>query len=162
MKISVKKRGIGLVEIVVAVAIVLLVITASIAANVAFVKVSLSNINNVKASFLITEGVEVAKLMRDESWSANIASLSSGVPYNIEFVSAKWQTTSSNIVIDSIFTRTLVFDDVYRRDSDDEIVPSSSPDSKTLDPKTRKLTVAVSWGSDSDSVSTYLTDIIDN
>ena len=160
-------RGFGLMEILVASAI----ISASLfalagTAQLAF-RVIAENSNRVQAEFLAEEGLEVVRILRDSSWSSNIPPLSSGISYYPVFssTSSTWMLASKDPgLIEGLFSRVAIFDDVYRRDSDDDIVASTSPDSNTLDEGTKQVTSRVSWQDDEKYVefTTYITDMFSN
>ena len=117
-----------------------------------------------RAVFLAQEGIETTRTIRDISWSGHIAPLTTGQAYYIT-PSNYWGIVAPNPgLIDGIFTRTVVFDSVYRRDSDKDIVDASSPDPKTIDPGTKKVTVSVSWGTQGRkrTATTYITDLLQN
>ena len=51
---------------------------------------------------------------------------------------------------------------MYRRNSDSDIVPSSSGDAKTIDPDTKKVTVAVAWGSEEGTELVFEDGLVDD
>ncbi|NQV88178.1 MAG: hypothetical protein HQ402_01295 [Parcubacteria group bacterium] len=154
------KKGMGLVEVLVAVSIVTAFIVVLVSVHTLYLKTAFSNMNTVKSAFLLEEGVEAVKFMRDASWSANIASLVSGTTYYLDFTGTSWQSTNSNIYIDDVFERKFVIDDVYRDATTKDIVTSGG----SLDAGTKKVTVYLSWWSGTStttkSIPTYITDII--
>lgn len=143
------QKGFGIIEILVATT----VITISLVSLMNVIRVSTSvsseSFRKIKAEFLAEEGIEVVKILRDDSWASNISTLTSGTTYYPVFniASSTWSlSTSSPGVIDNIYDREIIFSDVYRRDSDDDIIDESSSDAKTLDIGTKKITSRVSWG----------------
>lgn len=150
-------KGFGLIEIIVGSA----ALTISLIAISTYFQRSLQlNQDSVKitqASFLLEEGLEVAKFFRDASWQ-NISGLTPGAAYYFEFDGTKWATTSSNVFVGGVFERELVIDNVSR-DANDDIVSSGG----TNDPDTKKATISVSWltrnGTTTKFISTYLTNI---
>jgi len=92
--------------------------------------------------------------MRDDAW-ANLSSLTSGAWYYLAWNGTKWTATSTATTTDGTFTRTFKLDDVYRRNSDKDIVASDSADPKALDANTKKLTVQVAFGGVSTTTPTY-------
>lgn len=154
------KKGFGLVEVIVSVSI----ITTSFLSFFLFYQRAL-NIGQqstifIQTNLLLEEGIEVVKLFRDDSWQNNIASLSTTTPYYLNFTGTAWTATTTEILIDPVFDRTIVLDDVFR-DANDDIASTG-----TYDPGTRKLTVLVEWlnrgATTSKSIQTYITDIFDN
>lgn len=138
-------RGAGLIEVVVGTAIIAVSIVGILAALNLFVRAGLGTTADVQATFIAEEGLEVMRGLRDGAWS-NIDSLASGTAYHLARVGGAWEATTTAQTVDEKFTRTVTIDDVYRRDSDDDIVPATSTDPNTLDPDTKKVTVSVSWG----------------
>ncbi|MAG12532.1 hypothetical protein CL630_01840 [bacterium] len=161
------KRGFGLIEILIASAILSVsLVTLTATTQIAF-RIMKDSLERTQASFLSEEGIEVARTLRDISWSREIA------PFDVEVIlyptfsaaENEWSlATTTTPIISNLFTRTIVFDDVYRRDSDGEIVSASSTDPKTLDPDTRQITSRVVWDTPEKNVevSTYVTNIFQN
>ena len=160
-------RGFGLIEILVAAAIISASFISLIAiANSSFRLVS-GNVYRVQAEFLAEEGVEAVRILRDESWSGNLSGVLEGTIYYPIFniLTSTWSITETDPgPIDDIFSRVLLFGDVYRRDSDDDIVALSSPDTKTLDVGTKLVTSRVSWNDGAKQVEfvTYITNMFQN
>jgi hypothetical protein len=136
------EAGISMVEIIIGTALILLSLTGLTAAYSFYLKAGLKNTDNLKAAFLLQEGVEAATLLRDDGWNA-FASLSTGTPYYLFWENAKWNATTTATTTDGVFSRTVVFDDVYRRNSDKDIVPQTSGEVKSLDAGTKRVTVRV-------------------
>lgn len=163
MKSSQKKlnkrhsKGFGLIEIIIGSAILTISLIAVSTYFQKSLQLSQDSAKTVQASFLLEEGIEVAKFFRDTSWQ-NISGLTVGTSYFLQFDGTKWATTSSNIFVDGVFERKLVIDSVAR-DANDDIVSSGGTD----DADTKKTTVSVSWlgrnGTTTKSISTYLTNI---
>lgn len=166
-------KGFGLIEILIAVAILSAsLITLTATAQISF-RIMKDSLERTQASFLAEEGVEVVRILRDTSWLAHIA------PHTIEAVyypvfsttTTEWTLTATPpSLISNLFTRTVVFYDVYRRDSDSEIVDKNSADQKTLDPDTRQISSRVEWETGSGEnitarnveMDTYITNIFQN
>lgn len=148
-------RGIALVEILVASAILtgaLLVILTSVQKSV---ELSRQSVEKLQASFLLEEGAEAVKIIRDGGWSG-ITTLSTANTYYIDYSSSTPSLTTTLTKIDQ-FTRTITVSDVYR-DSNDDIANSG-----TLDSGTRKITVTVTWTSErgilTEALSFYISNI---
>ena len=164
---TVLKRGFGLVEIVVATGVISISLFSLITAAIFAFRSVDQSFFKARAEFLAREGVEAVRVLRDTSWSLHIDPLLSGTAYYIDFASSDntWSIGTTNPgIIDGIFTRTIVFEDVYRRDSDYDIVPISSSDPKTLDLGTKKVTAQISWldGDAHMEISTYITNLFQN
>lgn len=150
-------KGFGLIEIVIGSTILTVSLIAISTYFQKSLQLSQDSRKTVQASFLLEEGVEVAKFFRDTSWQ-NISGLTAGTSYYLQFDGTKWATTSSNVFVDGVFERKLIIDNVAR-DANDDIVSSGGTD----DPDTKKATVSVSWlgrnGTTTKSISTYVTNI---
>lgn len=161
------RRGYSLIEIVVAVALVMTFVSSVVAASHFELRAVHESARRGKAAFLLEEGLEAVRILRDRGWSDNIAPLVSGTVYYPVF-SINWKVVSADPgPIDGLFTRTVTFGDVYRRDADSDIVDVSSGDPKTLDPGTRQVMVTVSWpgpggAAHQESIATYLANIFQN
>lgn len=158
------KLGFGLVEIVVASAIISISIFSLSAVAVIGSRLQNQSLEKIRANFLAEEGIEVMRFLRDKSWDSNLALLNSGINYYLSFASStsNWSIGSAIVPLtDSFFDRKITIDDVLR-DSNDNIVISGG----TNDPNSKKITVTVYWqergATSTASLSTYLSDVFDN
>ena len=115
----------------------------------------------VQAAYLQEEGMDAVRILRDDSWTNNIASQTPGVAFYLTFDGTTWKSTTTNTFIDTVFMRTATLDSVYRNGSQD-IVSSGG----NLDANTRKVTVSVSWAdrgaTTTQTLATYLTNLFNN
>lgn len=150
------QAGFFLIEVVIAAALVGGVLITVLGLVQDTVEVSQRALERTQASYLLEEGIEATKSIRDDQWT-NITALSYSTPYYLVWNGTKW-TLSTTPGASSFFTRTLTFEEVYRGATDD-IVTSGG----TLDAGTKKGTVTVSWsaptGVQSESIVFYLGDI---
>jgi prepilin-type N-terminal cleavage/methylation domain-containing protein len=152
--------GFTLVEVLIACAILSLCILALMTASSKGIQTSSQALRQTQAGFILEEGAEAVKTIRDASWS-NISSLTTGTTYYLSFSTSTntWSlSTTPPPTIDSIFTRTVVLSAV-NRDSNDDIASSG-----TLDARTKKVTVTVSWPISDNTTSSktldfYISDI---
>lgn len=135
-------RGFGLLEIIIAVAIISGSFFALAEVSTLAVRITQAALAEQQAIFLAEEGIENARLARDTSWASLLASSGTGTI--------------------NTFTRAVTLEDVYRRNSDDDIIPASSSDPKTLDPNTKKITMTVSWQTQKGIVNTTLSAYLTN
>jgi hypothetical protein len=156
------KSGIGMLETLIGLSILVSAVLVLMATFNSYTSVALRETNVLKGIYLAEEGVEAIRTLRDKSFATNISAQTIGTPYHLIFVSPEWQLTTTPQIIDGKFQRTVTFDEVYRRDTDSDIIDVSSSDPKTMDPETKKVTVQVVWDDESRSIVTYITDLFDN
>lgn len=155
------QRGIALVEILVVIAIIGVAIF-SLYELVVISRTTTSNqLRRTQALALAQEGIEAVRNLRDQSWGTNIEPLSTSTNYYATLSGSNWALTTTNPgPIDTLFTRTLVFESV-NRDANSNISESGSSD-----PDTRKVTATVTWtergNARSATLATYLTNFLDN
>lgn len=179
-----KQSGFMIIEILVAASIIAMSVLA--ASNVAqkSINVSRQAFHSAQAAFLLEEGAEVTRVMRDNAWS-NLSGLTSGTEYYPMYcktgdsysdskcqsysVSAPWTLVPMNnsspyfLTNQSAnvgrFIRKVVVSDVYRDSTTQDIVASGG----VLDTGTKLVTITVSWAQGSATVSKtlsfYLADI---
>ena len=135
------KRGISVVEIIIASAIISLSVISISVIYGNFVVLSLENTSKVQAALLLDEGVEAIKTMRGERWS-NIASTTASTTYYFSWTTNKWRATTTPVLVDGMFTRTFTTSSVYRDVSTFNILNDTSG---TLDSGTKKIDISVSW-----------------
>lgn len=159
------KGGFALIEIIVGASIMLVVLTGIISGYGGYLRATARNTLSLQATYILEEGIEATRILRDFGWSANIAALTTGATYYFSWNGTRWVTTAVPVVIDGAFTRTLVLSPVYR-DANQDIAGGGS-----LDVNTKKATVTVSWGSTTTpnvyaggtkSLSVYITNLFNN
>ncbi len=156
------QRGVGLIEVAIGIGIVAVFIVGVILAFRQYLAVGLGNTAKIQAAYYAEEGIEVARALRDSSWST-FAALSTTTTYYLAQVSGVWATTTTATTTLPGFTRTLQLGSVYRDNSTSNIVAATSSN-KYLDPDARQVTVSVSWvgptrSTISYTLTTYLTKI---
>src|SRR3989338_10113411 len=120
------KAGFGLLEIVIASAVVGTSIFALSAAAVLSNRLQSQSSDKIRANFLAEEGIAVMRFLRDKSWNTNLANLFQGTNYCVNFstITSRWSVGQSvEPYIVSLFERKISVDRVYR-DLDDNIVSS--------------------------------------
>lgn len=161
MKRKIKnKSGFGLVEIIVGISIVSVSLFGIFLIFQFSSSIMQKSAKNIRVAFLLEEGVEAVRLMRDSSWEDNIDSLAPPVNYYFNFRENNWHLSSENVYIDDFFERKFTVENVYR-DINDNIAESG-----IIDPNTKKINVYVSWqeknSTTTKNISFYLTNIFDN
>lgn len=155
-------KGIGLVEVIVSVSILTVIMIGLISTFNYYVGAGIKSTEKIQESLLAEETLEAIRYMRDSGWST-IGDLATGTSYHLEFTGALWKASSTQIIIDGRFEQTFTLNDVYRRDSDDDIIPFSSGDAKTLDPGTLLITVSIlTDGATTTEIVTYMTNLFQN
>ena len=156
-----KSRGFSLIEVLIACAIISTSTFALMSAAAKGNQLSVKAVRQTQASFLLEEGAEAVKSIRDADWNT-ISGLTVGATYYLTFNTGTnlWSLGTTPVsTIDSTFTRTVVLSAV-NRDASDDIVTSGG----TLDTRTKKVTVNVSWTTSGGETSSkdlifYLSDI---
>lgn len=146
-------KGVSVIEVLVGVAILgvaLVFISHTIAL---FASSELRVLEQTQALYLAEEGQEIMRYLRDEDWS-NISNLTTGVTYYFDVATTSLATTNTVETINGTYTRSVVVESV-RRDGNDDVVASGG----TADPGSRVVTVTVSWGSDSVSLESILSNL---
>lgn len=154
-------KGIALVEIVVVVAMIGLTIFSLYELVVVSRAAQARELRRIQAVSLAQEGLEAVRIIRDQSWSANLASLSVGTNYYATLSGSSWTLTTTNPgPIDGLYNRTIVFANV-NRDANDNISTVGSEDDDT-----RQVTASVTWvergNNRTVSLATYITNFLDN
>src|SRR3989339_536874 len=90
-----KTKGSGFVELIIGLSIIFVALTSVVSSYNFFFKVAKNNTKVIKAEFLLEEGVEVLKFVRDSDWT-NISSLSSGSDYYLSFDGSLWSVSNTN------------------------------------------------------------------
>lgn len=151
-----KKLGFMMVEVLVAVSIIAACVLAGMAVAQRSILLSYRSVHTAQASFLLEEGAESVRILRDNDW-LNISNLEVSTDYYLEFFNGTWilNTTPSQI---GKFTRKINISDVYRSVSSGDISESGN-----LDDGTKLITVTVSWNEGNNTVvktlQFYITDI---
>ncbi len=155
------KKGFSTVEVMTGVFIITLAFLAVSEAGGRSLVVAEDNLREVQANYLLGEGVEVARLWRDDNWS-NLANLTPGTSYYMDFVGGSWVFRSASAYpagagnLYDIFSRKFILSAVNRDATSHNIVTTGG----LVDPDIKKIEVTVSWQSHgsprSKSLTTYL------
>lgn len=156
-----KNLGLGLVEIIIASAIMIIVVLAVMNAFSTYVKASRNNLDSVKAAYLAEEGIEAVKIMRDNGWTLKIAPIATGTAFRVGWTGTIWTSTTSSSLIDGKYDRTIVLNDAYRNAATKDLEASG-----VIDSNARKVTVNVSWNDNgattTKTIETYITNLFEN
>ncbi len=122
----------------VAVSIIAVSVLAAMVVAQKSVYVSRQAFHTAQAGFLLEEGAESVRILRDNAWT-NISGLTNGTNYYPTFSGGTWTlSTTANTV--GIFARKVTIGSV-NRDSTTKDISASGTD----DPGTKLVTVTVSW-----------------
>lgn len=159
-------NGFSFIELIVGASIISIVLVVILNVYGLLVQAEINSAKLAKASYLLEEGAEAARYLRDKGWTANISGLSTTTRYYL-FLSTlsgvgEWQATTTKQISENIFERYLLISDVYRSDSTKDISEIG-----TFDSNTKKITVSVTWfdghsTTTTKSLSTYLTNMNKN
>ncbi|MFA5791956.1 MAG: hypothetical protein WC884_02875 [Candidatus Paceibacterota bacterium] len=134
-----KNKGFMIVEVLIAASIITISILAAMTVTQKSVYVSRQAFHATQAAFLLEEGAEAVRVLRDNNWT-NISLLTIGTNYYPTFSGGTWTLSSTPNTID-IFTRTVSTANVNRDNTTKDISSIG-----TNDPGTKLITVTVSWG----------------
>ena len=158
------RAGFSLIEIILGIGM----LTVSLVSITAYYKkvldVSIDTTHHIQSGFLLEEGVESVKMLRDQGWTTKIAALSTTTTYYLSWSGTQWTSTTIPQTVENTFVRSFRLSDVFR-DASDNIVSSGGT---YYDPGTKKVTVSVAWtrkGTKSmatDTAETYITNLFNN
>lgn len=150
MRTIIRKRGsssgTGLIEVLVSTSILTLVLMATAATIMLFMKTQQNHTERLQAGYLLEEAFEAVRYLRDSGWTLNLAPLAIDTPYYLVVATTSVMATTTPTRIDDFFTRTATFSEVYRRNSDDDIVAADYGGAKTVDPDARRVLYRIEWG----------------
>ncbi len=152
------KKGIGLVEVLVAVFVFTIILSSLILISNLYLSGATDSLRNTQAAYLAEEGIESIKTIRDNSWN-DILSIPTDTTKYLSFsiASSSWQISDTEEKI-GVFSRSFVIDSVNR-----DSVSGDISDSGTDDTNTKKIIVSISWGGKNGLLTkdlvTYITNI---
>lgn len=157
-----KISGFSLVEVMVAVAIMVMFFLAIYEMIMFANKITANSLRRVEAVNFAQEGIEAVRTIRDNSWTTNLTGVINNTNYYLAIVGGKWAINQTPApLLNTIFTRTIKFYEVSR-DVNGNIVAIGG----TVDPKTKKVVSMVSWNERGQtynvSLETYITNFLDN
>lgn len=133
-----RSHGFMVIEILIATSIIAISILAAMAVSQKSIQVSRQALHTTQAAFLLEEGAEAVRVLRDNNW-ANISSLSLDTDYYPLFEGGTWILSSTPNTV-GLFTRTARISAVNRDD-----VNKNISEVGTEDPDTKLATINVSW-----------------
>jgi Tfp pilus assembly protein PilV len=145
-------RGFTALEAVIGVTLVSLVLVYASHAIARSAVVGREEIQRTQAVLLAEEGLEVIQHIRDISYTS-LSSMTAGTAYYLTISTTSLATTTTASLVDGTFRRTVQVFPAYRATSGDDLVASTSPVSKSIDPHTMLVTATVTWGTPTSTVS---------
>lgn len=155
------KKGFGVVEIMISTTIIAILGFSLIELGVVALWISQRTSDQTQAGFLLQEGAEAVRFLRDESWNNNISSLNNNTEYYLIWNGSEYELTTSEpqLVYDK-FERTATFQAVNRN------AQNNISEVGVVDPLTRKVTIEINWEERGNTVSRqvefYITNLFDN
>lgn len=151
-----REAGFLMAEVLVAASIMTVSTLAAMYITQKSVEVSNGAVRASQAAFLLEEGAEVVRILRDNGWS-NITSLTAGSTYYPLYSSGSWTLSGTPNTV-GVFTRTVSISNVNRDNTTEDISANG-----TNDPGTKLVTVTVTWQNggttSSRTLSFYIMDI---
>lgn len=144
------QKGITAVEILIAVSIAAVVLITASYSIFNFVNSAREVAEKTQALYLAEDGLELIRYVRDNAWT-NISTLSLNTPYYLDATSSYVHITTSPETVGD-FSRSIAFQNVYRDSTTDDIVASTTSGS-VADNNSKYVTVTVTWGSPTKTVS---------
>ena len=154
-----KSKGSLMIELLIASAIIVSAFLASSGVAQKSLQVSRQSVHAAQASFLLEEGAEAVRILRDNAWS-NITSLSTSTVYYPTFSSGTWTLSATPSTVD-IFTRTVELDLVERDATSADILPPGGSGVANVN-GTKLVTVNVSWPEGGTTITKTLSFYISN
>ena len=145
-----------MVEVVIAISIIVVSVLAAMFVTQKSISVSRRALHTSQATFLLEEGAEAVRIVRDNAWN-NISNLTVSTNYYPTFSGNTWILSSTPNAV-GIFTRTISVANVNRDAVTEDIASSGVNDTGT-----KLVTLTVSWTESgnimSKTLSFYIIDI---
>jgi hypothetical protein len=156
-----KSRGVTVVELVLGAAVISLFFYSIYSYYISVLRTSNLTTRYIQSAYLLEEGVEAVKSIRNENYTTGIKSLDKTKTYGLLWNGSTWSATTTPERIDDIFTRTINLEKAYR-DGSSNLAVTGTEDTDTV-----KITVNVSWGTNGGgsktvTASTYVQNIFSN
>ncbi|MBP9802787.1 MAG: hypothetical protein KBD14_00560 [Candidatus Pacebacteria bacterium] len=152
------QKGFMMVELIVISAVLMIIVIAASYVAKKSIEVSSRTLHTVEASFLLEEGAEVMRILRDTNFDNTDPAIEGTSNQYLTLVSGTWSLVDAPQT-NGIFTRIININPVYRDSTTADIVTSGG----TLDTGTSKITITVSWTEGTETLSKtlsfYLSDL---
>jgi type II secretory pathway pseudopilin PulG len=126
-----RKNGFSVIEIVIAAAIIVTIVTAATNAWQIYFKISRISTTDTQATMLTEEFAEALNYIRDLGWSKNIATLTPGTIYYMYWNNGSdtYGTSTTPVLVNDAYYIGVVFSPVSRNTTNRDIVPTGSANS---------------------------------
>jgi len=164
MKLKTNNKGLGLVEILVVLSVIIVAFTAILQLYKLQIQTERAKRDDLGVYALLSESLEAVRSIRDDNWT-NLSSLTMGTDYYTIISGGAWSLSSTDPGPINGFSRWVVLNSV-RRDINDDIVSSggsidSDSSGGSIDSDTLRITANAEWPrrntTSTRSLSTYLT-----
>jgi hypothetical protein len=151
-------RGVTSIEIAIGVSIAALVLIFATNAIALFVNANRTASEKTKALYLVEDGLELVRYLRDGSWST-LSSLSANTTYYVSVGSTSIGITTVPQVVDG-YTPSFRISNVYRDTTTRDIVASTTGGS-VADTSSKYVTMTTTWGAPTSTlaITSILTEI---
>lgn len=158
------RNGFSVIEIVIAAAVIVTIVTAATNAWQIYFKISRTSGSGTQATMLTEEFAEALNYFRDLDWSKYIAPLTPGTTYYMYWNNGSdtYGTSTTPVLVNDAYYIGIVFSPVSRDMTNKDIVPTGSANSGT-DIRTRLAVISIYTSTTSSQTlmqsSLYLHDI---
>ncbi len=150
------QAGIALVEVVIALGIIASILVAVGYSVTAYVDARSTLLANAKAVYLVEEGYEMLRVLRDDDWDT-IDNLTVDTKYTLNVATTTLSVVAGVTTIDDDYAREFFVRELYR-DSDDDITASTTSGA-TIDDDARWVEVSVGGPNGTTTFSAVLANI---
>jgi len=120
------QKGSGLIEVVIASSMLVTIVVATVGAFQLYMRLASADRDRAHAATLTQEAAEALQFMRDEDWDT-IGSLSLSTPYQLSWTGDSYVATTSDVLLDGKYIRTLTLSALLR-DGSDNVATSGTTD----------------------------------
>lgn len=158
MNLQLRQAGITLIEVVIAMSVITAILTVVGLSIQTYVEARSHLLVNTQQIYLIEEGFEVVRALRDDDWDT-IGSLTLDTPHYLAIATTTIAISGTPEMVDGIFSREIIARSVYRNGSDD-IVASTTPGA-TVDTNLREIEVRVGGPTGTSSMQMILANLFE-
>ena len=154
--IRTRNHGVTLIEVLIALSIVAVILIVVGFSVTAYVDARKNLLTQTKTTYLLEEGYETLRAIRDTNWST-LSGLTVGTRYYFSLSTTTLAVNTTPEVIDGEYRRSFVVRSVYRNNSKDIVASTTS--GATIDANSRQVDISVASSLGTSSASAILTNI---